>query len=136
MFREGDTLDDFFSWFGSVKENDLPKGAKLRKTNNEDKTVDCFVPYATLAIQSNGNVVGCGCIDWLESSVVGNINEQSLLDIWTSDKAKTFRTAFTHKNVKLPRICRECGLYTPITCLKKEQLKNYESKDGLYYWIK
>ena len=136
IFREGNTLDEFFSWFGSIKESDLPKGAKLKTQNNDDKTIDCVVPYATLAIQTNGNVVGCGCIDWLESNVIGNINESSLLDIWLSDKARAFRNAFSNRNGKLPQICKECGLYTPITCFKRAALRDYESKDGLYYWIK
>ena len=136
MFKEGNTLDEFFSWFGSIKENDLPKGAKLRIQNNEDKTIDCVVPNATLAIQTNGNVVGCGCIDWLESNIIGNINDNSLLDIWLSDKAKAFRTVFSNRDGDLPQICKECGLYTPITCFEKTLLKNYDSKDGLYYWIK
>ena len=136
LFREENILDEFFSWFGSIKESDLPKGAKLKTQNNDDKKVDCVVPYATLAIQANGNVVGCGCIDWLESNVIGNINESSLLDIWLSDKARAFRNAFSNRNGELPQICKECGLYTPITCFKRAALRDYESKDGLYYYIK
>lgn len=136
IFREGNILDEFFSWFGSIKESDLPKGAKLKTQHNTDKETDCVVPYATLAIQTNGNVVGCGCIDWLETNVIGNINESSLLDIWLSDKAKAFRNAFSNRNGELPQICKECGLYTPITCFERTALKNYDSKDGLYYWVR
>lgn len=136
MFNEGNTLDTFFSWFGSIKETDLPLGAKLLISYNDNKNVDCVVPYATLAIQTNGNVVGCGCIDWLEANVIGNINDNSLLDIWKSDKAVSFRTAFSKRDGDLPQICKECGLYTPITCFSRMELKKYKSMDGLYYNIR
>lgn len=135
MFRDGGIIDKFFSWFGSIKDEDLPKGAKLRVSNNIGKAEDCVVPHATLAIQTNGNVVGCGCIDWLEKYVIGNINEDSLIDIWTSKKAIRFRKAFSCGG-KLPDICKECGLYKGVSCFSRKVLLNYESKDGLYYWVR
>lgn len=133
VFRIGEIKTAFFSWFGSIKESDLPGGATLYKSDNSNKNEDCVVPHATLAIQANGNVVGCGCIDWLESHVIGNINQNSLLEIWQSEPARKFRHAFSHGTGQLPEICKECGLYTPISVFARPSLKNYTSMDGLYY---
>ena len=127
-------LDSFFSWFGSIKESDLPTGARLHLSCNKGKKVNCVVPNATLAMQASGKVVGCGCIDWLEQYCIGDIRKNSLKEIWSSAEAQQFRQAF--ERGELPTICEECGLYTPVTCLQKKRLMNYNSLDGLYYWRK
>lgn len=134
-FKDGGIIDNFFSWFGSIKVEDLPKGATLHISDNSDKKEDCVVPHATLAVQTNGNVVGCGCIDWLETFVIGNVNKSSLTEIWKSDKAVAFRKLFSSGRKK-PHICKECGLYAPVSRFGKKELVSYESMDGLYYQIK
>ena len=78
MFHVREVRDSFFSWFGSIKSQDLPEGAKVHLSNNTDKRVDCVASNATLAIQANGKVVGCGCIDWLEKYCVGDVNNNTL----------------------------------------------------------
>ncbi len=94
-FNNGGIIDNFFSWFGSIKLEDLPQGATLNISDNSDKVEDCVVPYATLAVQTNGNVVGCGCIDWLETYIIGNVNDSTLTDIWKSERANSFRRVFS-----------------------------------------
>jgi radical SAM protein with 4Fe4S-binding SPASM domain len=123
--------DCFFDWFGSIKKEDMPKGAKLMLANNMNKRINCVVPSATLAVQATGKVVGCGCIDWLDKYVIGNCNQDTLQKIWTGKRALKFRNAF--KNGKLPSICKRCGLYTSIDCLENQKFLTYKSIDGLYY---
>lgn len=94
--------------------------------------MNCAVPYATLAVQASGKVVGCGCIDWLDKYVIGDCKRQNLKDIWKSHKAYRFRNVFRLK--KLPSICRECGLYISVTdAFARERLLHYKPLDGLYY---
>lgn len=134
MFSVSDIKDSFFSWFGSIKKEDLPHGAKLLLKDNKGIRENCVVPNATLAIQADGKVVGCGCIDWLEKYVIGDVYENTLIEIWKSSKTKKFRNAFCRG--KIPTICRECGLYVSIhNCLEKKRLLGYKSKDGLYYCV-
>lgn len=134
MFRDGGIIDNFFSWFGSIKLSDLPAGAKLRVSDNSIKVEDCVVPNATLAIQANGNVVGCGCIDWLNSVIIGNVHTTPLLDIWNSSEAVAFRKAFSSKH-SIPAICQECGLYSSVAIFRNTCFKNYNSRQGLYYVV-
>lgn len=41
----------------------------------------CAYPFHTLAIQSDGKVVCC-CVDWKRKTYVGDVNTESLYDIW------------------------------------------------------
>lgn len=134
MFYINDIKDTYFSWFGTINNEDLPRGAKLELRYNKKKKENCVVPNATLAVQANGKVVGCGCIDWLEKYVIGDCNENTLQEIWTSSKAIKFRNAF--KLGKLPSICQECGLYSSMnTCLSNWRLLQYNSLNGVYYLV-
>lgn len=126
--------NSFFSWFGSIKKEELPRGAYLKCCDNSKKGVDCMVPNATLAVQASGKVVGCGCIDWLEKYIIGDCNKMNLREIWQGKRARDFRQAFSKG--KLPSICKECGLYIS----KKDIIYNkkylrYTSKRGLYYLV-
>lgn len=135
MFFISDIKDAFFSWFGSIKRDDLPDGAKIFIEDNYKKRENCVVPSATLAVQANGKVIGCGCIDWLEKYVIGDVHKNTLKEIWRSTKAKKFRNAFCRG--KIPTICRECGLYVSVhDCFEKKKLLGYKSTDGLYYCVK
>lgn len=125
--------DSFFSWFGSIKQEDIPSGARLTLSYNYGKKVNCAVPNASLAVQANGKVVGC--IDWLESYVVGDCRENTLCEIWRGDKAIEFRNVF--KKGKLPSICEECGLYCPIdSAMKAVSLFKYKLSDRPYYIVR
>lgn len=133
-FVIGDIKDTFFSWFGSIKKDDLPEGAKLFIKDNHGRRENCVVPNATLAVQANGKVVGCGCIDWLEKYVIGDVHKNTLKEIWKSSRAQKFRGAF-HRG-KIPTICRDCGLYISVReCTERKELLGYKSIDGLYYCV-
>ena len=125
-FPIGDIKDKFFSWFGSIKKEDLPRGAKLIRKNNCKIRENCVVPNATLAIQANGKVVGCGCIDWLEKYVIGDTNQNSLQEIWNSSKAKKFRNAFQMGKIPVSSFNK---------CMERKELLGYRSIDGLYYYV-
>ena len=131
-----DIKDTFFSWFGSIKQEDLPwRGAKLAIMYNEGKRINCVVPNVTLSVQATGKVVGCGCIDWLEKYIIGDARKDTLKEIWNSPKAIKFRNAFARG--KLPSICKECALYSPIDeCMKDTGLLFYKPQNGLYYLAK
>jgi len=125
-------IDKFFSWSGSISQEDLPKGAIVVYKNNINERENCAAAVSTLSISSNGNVVGCGCIDWNEENVICNIKDSSILEIWGSEKAKRFRNAF--ENGRIPKICHECALYTSIKmAYSRPELLKYDVKDGIYW---
>lgn len=131
-FSEGGAIDTYFDWFGSIKQSDLPVGAKLISKINIKETEDCSAALSTLAINSEGCVIGCGCIDWNSKYIIGNCNSDTLYKIWQSAPAKEFRHGFSLKNI--PDICRKCGLYTSnVEAYSQKKLKDYKVTDGVYY---
>jgi len=50
----------------------------------------CTMPFARLAINFNGAVSVC-CVDWSHGTLVGDLNVQSLSEVWHGEKLKKFR---------------------------------------------
>ena len=70
--------------------------------------MQCTRPSHEAVVVYNGDVVLC-CVDWWRTTVLGNLNEQSLEEIWNSEKVKTIRWALAEGEVEaMPKICREC----------------------------
>jgi len=63
----------------------------------------CLMPWKLLDIQPDGSVNFC--IDFPDY-IIGNINDQSLVDIWQSDRADQFRAVLQEE---LLPICTRCG---------------------------
>ena len=131
MFNVSEVRNTFFSWFGTIKKDELPKGARILYMRNEAKRDNCVVPNTSLAVMADGKVVGCGCIDWLEKYIIGDCRKKTLIEIWRSPKAVAFRNAFAAG--RIPSICIECGLYAPVYSMRNRKFLNYKPTDGLYY---
>lgn len=131
VFNIYDVKDTFFSWFGTIKQEDLPKGAKVIFKYNDRKKVNCVNANVSLTVMADGKVVGCGCIDWLGKYIIGDCRKNTLEEIWRSPEAVEFRTAF--EKGKVPSICHECGLYSPMTNMKNKRLLKYKLSSGLFY---
>ncbi|MFO7710529.1 MAG: radical SAM protein [Candidatus Woesearchaeota archaeon] len=67
----------------------------------------CFKPLRRFDIKSDGSVLPCcGLLD--DDLIMGNINQQSIIDIWNSEKYRQYRLS-----TKIPRHeqCRYCATY-------------------------
>jgi len=127
-------FDSYFSWTGTINQKDLPTGAKLITKNNLNETENCAASMSTLSITPAGKVIGCGCIDWNNRHIVGDLNNNTICEIWNSDNYKRFRNSFIQKNI--PHICKECALYANIkNAYSRKALVNYKVTDGIYWTI-
>lgn len=50
----------------------------------------CVYPFHTMVIKSNGDVLAC-CVDWQKNTVIGNVMQESLKEIWNGKKLYNFR---------------------------------------------
>lgn len=78
----------------------------------------CITPWYSTAIRSNGDVMPCYMFHWhreTKDEVVGNINEQSLKEIWQSEKFRLFRDAHRRLELEDYPICQECDLWDAYT---------------------
>ena len=54
----------------------------------------------------NGDVVLC-CVDWERTTVFGNIHEQSLREIWNSEKYRAYRRRMKERDLA-GTLCEHC----------------------------
>lgn len=78
-------------------------------TTGEDRN-ECDHVNSTLTVRYDGNVVPC-CYDLTSQLVMGNVNDQSLREIWINSKYKNLRDSI--KNKKFISICNNCATVKP-----------------------
>jgi MoaA/NifB/PqqE/SkfB family radical SAM enzyme len=85
----------------------------------KENTVQCIVPLFACQIFSNGDVSFCGCPDFdIDDDLkLGNIEKNSLVEIYNSDKCKNL----WNFDKKIPDFCKYCTFFKPIT-----ELSQYE----------
>ena len=97
-----DSLTPHSSEFQQSSCNGFPSGVNpAGRLNNY-----CHRPYANLTVFSNGDVVTCEN-DFNAAFPLGNIADQSIRNILSSGKSRTFLKTF-RKNLDRFMFCREC----------------------------
>ncbi len=69
-------------------------------------TLSCYRPFEQLHVRYNGDVVLCHC-DWKGEVVFGNINGQSLSDIYDGAVARGYRERLARRD-RRARLCSQC----------------------------
>ncbi|MDH5358803.1 MAG: SPASM domain-containing protein [Gammaproteobacteria bacterium] len=77
------------------------------KQSLQEKSVCTYIFYA-MAINADGTVSAC-CPDWDQKLLIGDLREQSLTEIWTSDKMNALRLLHLENDRKANPVCRDCG---------------------------
>jgi radical SAM protein with 4Fe4S-binding SPASM domain len=90
----------FFPW----TEKEL---ADLGEYDKYPPGMPCPFPWQYLVVQWNGDVVPC-CRDFNAVNKVGNVREESLLDIWNGRKFEEFRNQHRTGNYGSNHFCQEC----------------------------
>ena len=103
------------NWGGSIKQSDLTGNMTMAEKIPSDKKIfPCYFTFF-LSVLINGDVRLCGCRfnngTEYDGLVVGNLNNQSILDIWRGEKANAIRNNFLKK--KLVSVCKSCTHYAP-----------------------
>ena len=71
---------------------------------------DCDNVNSTITVRSDGSVVAC-CFDLTSKIVLGNINDNTLIEIWNNDKYTNLRNSIKQK--KFISICKNCSNVKP-----------------------
>ena len=104
-----DIADEFSNWGGLVTEDDLPEGARLRRTDNSKCNISCAIPMIGMMIMPDGLVLGCGCMDAKEETSMGYLHESNLQAIWKGNAYNNLRSSFMRG--KLYHVCVTCTYY-------------------------
>lgn len=74
---------------------------------NINERIVCPEPFSKLAINVDGTVSIC-CVDWSHGTVIGDVNTQSLMEIWHGEKLKEFRLLHLKGKRKQIDACSNC----------------------------
>lgn len=70
----------------------------------------CWRVLTQIHVLYDGQVLLC-CGDWNQSVILGDLNKQSIYEVWNSAQYKKIRLNHKMNNVKeLPEICKKCNM--------------------------
>jgi radical SAM protein with 4Fe4S-binding SPASM domain len=101
---------EVFSRSGGLMQ-DLPAGMRLAPVPTKPKRQPCRNTFTGIVVQSNGDVQVCGCESSVNATdlIIGNLQRQSLQEIWRSAQLRAVRQSFT--NGCLNSNCSNCDYY-------------------------
>jgi radical SAM protein with 4Fe4S-binding SPASM domain len=70
----------------------------------------CPMPFLCMYIRANGDVIQC-FNDWSKTHVLGNINTNTLREIFNSEKYMKIKQNLLDSNLDSNAICRKCDVY-------------------------
>lgn len=88
-------------------------GVKIQKREGQyrqpllEKAVCTYIFYA-MAVNADGTISAC-CPDWDQKLVVGDLNKESLRDIWNSSALLKLQLQHLQGNRRENPVCRGCG---------------------------
>jgi len=111
-----DIYDKVKDWnVDSIKffERDLKKqfynrGGNSKEYGGEVEQKYCKNPFEQMYIASNGKAILC-CADYKREVVMGDVNKQSLLEIWNNKKYNYYRNNLEQGNRKALKLCKYCN---------------------------
>jgi radical SAM protein with 4Fe4S-binding SPASM domain len=85
------------------------QGVRERKQASSGKYNLCPYPWTSMVIASNGDVVAC-CRDLQHKTVLGNLFEQDLAEIWHGERYQALRRALADARPEEMAACANCDL--------------------------
>jgi radical SAM protein with 4Fe4S-binding SPASM domain len=71
-------------------------------------SIPCYIPKSLFVITVDGNVVPC-FEDYNEQNVMGNVQENSIAEIWNFEKYRQFREDLKQNKRAAYPVCRSCN---------------------------
>lgn len=113
-----DSIDEFVEFWQSrvdrvrVYEEHSKGGnyGSLSESHNvavSEKRQPCLKPFGDFIIYWDGSVALCNH-DWDRKDAIGNVNHNSIKEIWQNDKYKRIRDAHIKNNDNLEELCKRC----------------------------
>jgi len=117
MSETEDEIQDFISQWDidgvdGIRIRQVTHSGNNGKFNNQSKKQPCYWLWSDPHIQVDGTVVPC-CQDVNAVYPIGNINEQSLGEIWNSKKMIKLREKHIDGDLEDISLCQNCNMYQP-----------------------
>lgn len=88
-------------------DKDFKNDLKGRYGKDLNKVKICPYIFYSLLINSDGQIIAC-CSDWERKLILGDIKDETLVNVWNSDKYKTFWKDMLYGNKNKYEMCRKC----------------------------
>jgi len=117
-------LTEYDNWSGKIFETDLPLGAKIETPIDikEKSKSPCFEMYRRMHIYSDGNVGCCVCRDIEGEINIGNVQDQTITEIWNGKKLSNYRENWISSG-EMPNVCKGCTRYKSIDSFIRKNKK-------------
>ena len=111
LFNRGGLVRDYESLKPDGQYSGWPLAAKVHHQliYRIPAIVGCHHPFSSMCIAYNGDVILC-CHDWNRVTVLGNATENSLKEIWNSDKFRQVRKLLWQRRYSEIDPCKECSI--------------------------
>lgn len=90
----------------------------------------CRYPFTHMTVKSDGHVVVC-CADWARKTVIGDVNKNTLREIWNSKALYDFRCMMLKTRGEGHEWCEKCDI--PLRGYAEDNIDDF-SADKLSYW--
>jgi radical SAM protein with 4Fe4S-binding SPASM domain len=101
-------IKQFKTWDGSDAEIiKLAEEAQLSETYREPVEYPCVRPWFIITILWDGRVVPC-CYDYDGKYIIGDLNSESLEEIWNNERMRKLRWQHINNNFEGNPLCAEC----------------------------
>jgi radical SAM protein with 4Fe4S-binding SPASM domain len=110
---------------GETKKNSL-----LNINFTQKKYMPCRWIWSSIVVNWNGRVFPC-CMDFNEDFPLGDVNTESIIDIWNNEKMQNLRKKLCDRKYKEIPLCAECDILWSVeeeTSFAKNLLTNLISK--------
>lgn len=109
-----DYLDAYDAWGGLIRKSDIPEGTELCEALSVEEKIPspCFELYRRVNVMADGRVGACVCVDLEGEIKIGDINTQTLEEIWYGDDLAGYRREWVKGN--LPKVCQACTRYQAV----------------------
>jgi MoaA/NifB/PqqE/SkfB family radical SAM enzyme len=111
---------EYRNWGAYNNENrPLPFGASWLPFEPQKVRPQCMVPLLAFMVYSNGSVSFCNCdnFDDIEELRLGNVNDDTLSNIYNSAKTKSL---WDWASSGVPAFCQKCSFHIPMSILDVE----------------
>lgn len=90
----------------------------------------CLNPFTSVTVLSSGKVSSC-CFDFHGLNMYGDLNDNSLAEIWAGKAVKDLRRAHMIGE-GLPFLCQSCYMRSPVL-IHLKFFRNWQKGGGVYY---
>jgi len=107
LFEEyiDESVGDSFNFY---QLHNFGDGRDYVETRNSTIRNTCNFPWNTMVILQDGSVTAC-CLDYDGQIYLGNVNKQSIHEIWNGERYKKIRNDFKRLNYEDYSVCKECN---------------------------